>query len=233
MIFNLGPSGSRNIEFIANGTTYRYTGTEISNSYFKISPSGTNGWKMWIYASITIIFNYLATVDIWAIGKGGNGGASFHQTGGAYGGGGGGGGGQVVSVSGATMTVNFSYSVVVGSSGSSFGSIVTAGNGGNGSSPNGGASGGGSGYGSSGEWVNDHSWPPSSGGGGDGGEGVYAFGDSSFDGVRYGHGGGGGHHSGGRGASYAANGSGGAGAGGSSGSATAGIVGIVCLRSAV
>ena len=58
MIFNVGPSGSRSIEIIANGTSYRYIGTEISNEYFKISPYGDMGWKLWIYATVDIKFNY-------------------------------------------------------------------------------------------------------------------------------------------------------------------------------
>ena len=222
------------ITIVSGSTTYVYKGAAIDNSVVKIEPVGITGWKMWIRSSCTVTFDRLPTnVDIWGIGKGGSGGGSFYETGGAYGGGGGGGGGKVVSGTYSSASVSgTSYTVTIGDTGSYFGNLINATNGGNGGSPSGGSSGGRSGSGSTGEWVNDHSWPPSSGGGGDGDQGVYAFGDSSFDGVRYGHGGGGGHHSGGRGASYAANGSGGAGAGGSSGSATAGIVGIICLRSA-
>ena len=228
----------RNIPIIvvsSEGNSWTYKGATIDNSVVKITPNGT-GWKAWLKASCSVKFNYIPTnVSFWAIGKGGNGGARFSNSGGAYGGGGGGGGGQVVTQNNKTVSTSSAYTVIVNSNGSSFGSIISAGNGGNGGSPSGGASGGGSGSGSGGEWVNDHSWPsPTSGGGGDGGNGVYAFGDASFDGVIYGHGGGGGHHSGGRGYYSTTNGSGGAGSGGSSSGtgATEGIIGIICMRNA-
>lgn len=224
----------RNIPIIvvtSGSNTWTYKGATIDNSVVKITPNGT-GWKAWLRASCTVTFTYAPTnVSFWGIGKGGSGGARFSVTGGAYGGGGGGGGGQVVTATN-SISVGTAYTVTISSSGSYFGSIISAGNGENGGSPSGGASGGGSGNGSSGEWVNDHSYPPSSGGGGSGGEGVYAFSDSSFDGIRYGHGGGGGTHSGGSGASYSAPGSGGAGQGGASGYATGGINGIICMRNA-
>lgn len=215
----------------SGSSTWTYKGATIDNTTVKITPNGT-GWKAWLRASCTVTFSYIPTqVAFWGIGKGGNGGGRFSHQGGAYGGGGGGGGGQVKTAT-SSVTAGTAYTVTIGTSGSAFGSIISAGNGENGGSPNGGSSGGGSGNGSGGEWVNDHSWPPSSGGGGIGGAGVYAFGESSFDGVAYGHGGGGGEHSGGSGASYSAPGSGGAGQGGSSGVATNGITGIICMRNA-
>ena len=220
------------IVITSGSSSWTYKGASIDNSVVKIIPNGS-GWKAWLKSSCTVYFQYLNnTLGIWAIGKGGNGGAKFNNSGGAYGGGGGGGGGKVVSGSyQAASARGGTYSVTVNSTGSYFGSLISATNGGNGGSPSGGSTGGGSGDGSSGEWVNDHTWPnATSGGGGDGYNGVYAFSDSSFDGVIYGHGGGGGHHSGGPGASYSAPGSGGAGAGGSYGYATNGIVGIICMK---
>lgn len=227
----------RNIPIISvssGGSTWTYKGATIDNSVVKITPSGT-GWKAWLRASCSVTFTYIPTyVSFWAIGKGGNGSAAFYDTdsASAYGGGSGGGGGQVDTQN--NRYVSGSYWASVDSNGSSFGSIISVGNGENGSQQRGGSSGDGSGNGSSGEWVNDHSWPPSSGGGGSGGEGVYAFGDSSFDGVRYGHGGGGGASSSSTpGYHSTAPGSGGGGAGHSGNSGrTDGNIGIICMKNA-
>lgn len=207
-------------------------GNGMDNGYAKIS--GTNSWKMWVKASCTVTFLWIKTkVHFWGIGKGGDGSAAFYDTDSAspYGGGSGGGGGQVKTGSNVTVSVNSGYTVTIGSA-TSFGSIMSCNAGGNGGRMSGGSSGGNSGNGSSGEWVNDHSYPPSSGGGGSGGEGVYAFGDSSFDGVRYGHGGGGGAHSSstpGYHSTTAGSGGGGAGHSGNAGR-TNGNNGIFCLK---
>lgn len=227
----------RNIPIISvssGGSTWTYKGAEINNSVVRIAPNGT-GWKAWLKSSCSVTFTYIPTyVNFWAIGKGGNGAPAFYDTDNSspYGGGGGGGGGQVVTQN--NIYVSGSYWASVDSNGSSFGSIISAGNGQNGGQPNGGASGGGSGNGSSGGWVNDHSYPPSSGGGGDGGNGVYAFGDSSFDGVEYGHGGGGGAHSSstpGYHSTTPGSGGGGAAHSGNVGR-TDGNIGIICMKNA-
>ena len=235
MIFNVGPSGSKNIEFVVDGTTYKYIGEEISNSSFKITPNGTNGWKIWIYTSLTIRFFYLATVDICAVGKGGSGGGASpgYPT---ENGGGGGGGGQVTNKTSQTLSPGVSYSVTIDNSSSKFGDIVTAIKGYNASGRSGGSTGGGSGNGGSGAQSNDAAWPsPTYSGADSGGDGVYAFGDSTFDGVKYAHGGCGGETPGGgawRGTVYSWYGSGGAGGGTSYNYPTDGIAGIVMLRSA-
>ena len=234
----------RNIPIISitsGGSTWTYKGASIDNSVVKIIPNGT-GWKGWVRASCTVTFTYAPTnVSFWAIGKGGNGATAFSQQGGAYGGGGGGGGGQVVTQN--NRYVSGAYWASVDSNGSSFGSIISAGNGESGgdgtglydhNQSSGGTSGGGSGNGSSGEWVNDHSYPATSGGGGSGGNGVYAFGDSTFDGVVYGHGGGGGAHSSqtpGYHSTTPGSGGGGAGHTGNYGR-TDGNIGIICMRNA-
>ena len=222
------------IEVVINGVTTRYKGAAQSNSNIVISPVGLGGWKFWMYASGTVKFNRLpSNVDICIIGKGGNGGSRFSNQGGAYGGGGGAGGAAVNRYT-KSLSVGTVYNVTIDSSGSYFGNVASAGNGMNGGSPSGGASGGNSGSGDDGEWVNDHSWPyPTSGGGGDGGNGVYAFDNSaSFDGVLYAYGGGGGHHSGGSGITHNTRGSGGGGAGGSYGSAGTGLTGALIMRNA-
>ena len=236
MIFNLGPSGGRNIEIVAGGTSYRFTTDEISNSTFKVTPVGATGWKMWIYESCTVTFNFLnAPVDICAIGKGGSGGGASpgYPT---ENGGGGGGGGQVTNKLSQNLSTGVAYTVTINNSSSSFGSIAVANKGGNASGRSGGTSGGGSGNGGSGAQSNDAAWPyPTYSGAGSGGDGVYAFGDSSFDGVKYAHGGCGGETPGGgadRGTIYTWKGSGGAGGGTSYNYPTAGIDGIVLLRSA-
>lgn len=206
-------------------------GNGMDNGYAKIS--GTNSWKMWVKASCTVTFLWIKTkVHFWGIGKGGDGSSAFYDTDSAspYGGGSGGGGGQVQTVYNVTVS-NSGYTVTIGSA-TSFGGVMSCNAGGNGGRMSGGSSGGNSGNGSSGEWVNDHSYPPSSGGGGSGGEGVYAFGDSSFDGVRYGHGGGGGAHSSstpGYHSTTAGSGGGGAGHSGNAGR-TNGNNGIFCLK---
>lgn len=220
---------------VNNSTSYGY-GNNMDNSYAKITHSSRSAWKMWVKASCTVTFLWIKTkVHFWGIGKGGDGSSAFYDTDSAspYGGGSGGGGGQVQTVYNVTVSVNSGYTVTIGSA-TSFGGVMSCNGGGNGGQMSGGASGGNSGNGSSGEWVNDHSWPPSSGGGGDGGEGVYAFGDSSFDGVRYGHGGGGGAHSSstpGYHSTTAGSGGGGAGHSGNSGR-TNGNNGIFCLKNA-
>lgn len=233
MIFNVGPSGSRSIEIIANGTSYRYIGTEISNQYFKISPDGNMGWKLWIYATVDIKFNYLVNVDIFAVGKGGNGasaGGSYEY---GYYAGGGGSGGTVVTVRNASVNIAKAYSVVIGSEATTITDLgISAPRGGNGSGRNGGAGTGTNAHGGGGRYINDHTYPatnipPDSGGGG-----YYAFGDSSFDGIQYANGGGGGDRTPeSRGKVYSSRGSGGA--GGCSGvGPTSGIDGIVCMRNA-
>lgn len=229
MIFNIGPSGSRSIEIIANGTSYRYIGTEISNTYFKISPNGTDGWKLWIYKSVTIKFYYLLSVDIFAVGKGGNGagaGGSFDY---GYYAGGGGGGGSIVTVNNTSVNIASTYTVVIADEATTIAELgISASRGGSASGRSGGASTTASGGG--GRYINDHTYPATNIGPSSGGGGVYAFGDSSFDGVQYANGGGGGDRTPeSRGRVYTSNGSGGAG-GCSSVGPTAGIDGIVIMR---
>ena len=215
--------------------TYTYKGAELSKTGIKISPVGLTGWKFWMTSSGTVKFVYLpSAVDICIIGKGGGGGAGWGGNG-YYGGGGGGGGGAVNELLKKSLEQGVAYEVTIGSSGSTFSNIASAGNGESGGSPSAGRSGGNSGDGSTGQWVNDHSWPsPTSGGGGDGGTGVYAFGDSSFDGVRYAYGGGGGPHSTASGGTrHNTAGSGGGGGGGTSNvGRTDGLTGILMMRNA-
>ena len=232
MIFNIGPSGSRNIEITANGTTYRYIGTEISNSYFKISPNGTDGWKLWIYKSLSIKFKYLVKVDIFAVGKGGDGaGAGGNYEYGYYAGGGGG-GGSIVTSKKTSVTINTSYAVSIGNDATTIEALgISAAKGGNASGRSGGSSttaGGGGG-----RYINDHTWPsPTNIGPDSGGGGKYAFGESSFDGVQYANGGGGGDRTPEtRGVVYSSQGSGGAG-GCSNVGPTSGKDGIVIMRNA-
>ena len=217
--------------------TYNYNGAEIDETGIKISPIGITGWKFWMTTSGSVTFSYLPTnIDTCIIGKGGNGGGSWGSNG-YYGGGGGGGGGAVNRY---TLSLNagighpVTTAVTIDCTGSYFGTLASAGNGQNGGGPSGGNSGGGSADGNTGQWVNDHSYPPSSGGSSSAVAGVYAYGESDFDGVRYANGGGGGAHSGGGGGSYYTTpGSGGAGGGNPySGGRTLGITGILIMRNA-
>ena len=185
--------------------------TVRSNTSYNFTSSS---WKVYLLSSGTLSVTTSASADIYVVGGGGGGGASGLKTSGervgSYAGAGGGGGGAARS---ATTTLSGSYSVTIGSGGSgastprtsgssggttSFGSIASAG----------GGSGGTSGYettefqpGSGGAGGTSGSVAGASGGGGgtqssykggNGGYGSYAFGNSSFDGVRYGAGGGGG-----------------------------------------
>ena len=214
--------------------TYRYQGVEISQTGIKISPVGVSGWKFWMTASGTVTFNYLPTnIDICLVGPGGNGGSHWGSYEYGYGGGGGGGGGAVNRLLGQTLSVGVEYAVTIDATSSVFSDIVTSVKGEGGGS-GGGRSGGNSGNGSSGQWVNDHTYPPSSGGGGSGGGGVYAFTSDTtpadFDGVKYANGGGGGTHSGGGGTVYSSRGSGGAGGGSGNAGRTNGIDGILIMR---
>ena len=222
------------ISVTVGSETYNYKGAEISNSNVKISPVGLTGWKMWLYTSCTVRFNRLpSNVDICAIGAGGNGasyGGSYEY--GYYAGGGGGGGG-VVNSTGRTLTTGTDYAVVVGSGASTIASLgISAAKGGNASGRSGGSSGGNSGSGGGGRYINDHTYPATNIGPGNGGGGVYAFGDSGFDGVKYANGGGGGDRTPEeRGTVYSSCGSGGAGGCHGTGP-TGGINGIVLMRSA-
>lgn len=234
MLINLGSSGGMGIEITADGTTYRYNGTEISNAYFKISPDGTTGWKLWIYSSVSIKFNYRVNVDICAVGKGGSGagaGGSFEY--GYYAGGGGGAGGMVTSLNTA-VAIGTAYAVEITDSSTSIADLgISASRGGHASGRSGGSSGGGgTGSGGGGRYINDHTYPATNIPPSDGDAGKYAFNDSTFDGVRYGHGGCGGDRTPeSRGYVHPERGSGGA--GGCSGvGPTGGIDGIVCMRNA-
>ena len=233
MIFNVGPSGSKSVEIIADGTTYRYLDTEISNSYFKISPDGTTGWKLWIYASLEVKFNYLVNIDIFAVGKGGNGagaGGSYEY---GYYAGGGGAGGQVITRENVAVNIATAYSVVIGNDATTIEDLdISASRGGNASGRSGGSHVGTGADGGGGRYINDHTYPATNIGPDSGGGGFYAFGDRDFDGIQYANGGGGGDRTPeSRGRVYSSQGSGGAG-GCSSVGPTGGISGIVIMRNA-
>ena len=219
------------ISITANGTTYTYKGAEVSlDGYFKVSPVSTTGWKMWIYANVNVSFGRLPTkVDLCAVGKGTAGGSYYYSSPNDYAGAGGT-GGTITNSLAQTLSTGVSYSAVVGSGSTSFGSIVSA-------SAGGGATGGGGAVTVDTGWSsathNQYSYSSY----GYGASGQYAFGDSTFDGTEYGHGGCGGdtnYGTGARGSTtgvYANCGAGGAGGGQSNNSPTSGNAGILLLRS--
>ena len=217
-----------------NNASYTYKGATINDSNVTVYQSG-NGFKMWIRKSGTVKFTYLnGAVNICAIGRGGAGGRYTHPSNNTDQGGGGGGGGGVVSTN-TSLTLNSNYTVTIGDS-SSFGSLAVAGRGGSASGITGGSSGGNSGDGASGAQAVDTGWNGISyRGPGDGGNGVYAFGNSSFDGVVYAHGGAGGDVGYGTGKMgsttgvYANPGAGGAGGGSGNNNPTSGNYGLVML----
>ena len=208
------------ISIVVGSTTYSYQGAAVDNSDVKVSPVGITGWKLWMKNSGTITFNRLPTnVDICAVGKG-TGGGYYRYVNKEDLGCGGGTGGKIENVTGVSLTTGTAYSVTVSSSGTSFGSIISVGQGG-------GAVGG---NGASMYWS--YSGP------GGGNSGKYAFDDQNFDGVEYGHGGAGGDVNAGSGARgsttgvYANPGAGGAGGGQSNNNPTGGNVGILIMRNA-
>ena len=211
------------ITVVIGDDTYNYKGVEITNTNLTISPVGLTGWKLWMKASGTVTFNVLpSNVDVCAVGKGTPGGSyRYEQSDHSDRCGGGGTGGMIVNQSNQTLTVGQTYAVTIDGNGTSFGDIASAGFGG-------GSSGGGGGFYSP---TAGYSFP------GSGRDGKYAFEDSSFDGVEYGHGGEGGfvnYHGGGHGSTtgvYANPGAGGAGGGQSQGP-TSGKNGIFIMRSA-
>ena len=222
------------IEFTFGDDTYTYKGAEIDiSNKVKASPltDVNSGWKMWLKTSASVKFKYLKTnVDMFAVGKGTGGGYYRYISPNDYAGGGGA-GGQIVTKLNQVITVNTDYSFTVDSSGSSFSSIISAGVGG-GASGGGGAATVDTGWSSPTHPQYSYSSP------GDGGNGQYAFGDTSFDGTQYGHGGQGGdtnYAGGSRGSTsgvYANPGAGGAGGGQSNNNPTGGLNGILILRNA-
>jgi len=219
------------IEFTVGDDTYTYKGAEIDISgKIKISPSG-DGWKAWIKTSGTIKFTYLKTnVDLFAVGKGTGGGYYRYISPNDYAGGGGS-GGQIVTKTGESITLDTAYSITVDSTGSSFGSIISAGVGG-------GASGGGGAATIDTGWSSATHPQYSYSSYGYGAAGAYAFGSTAFDNTEYGHGGCGGdtnYSSGSRGRTdgvYANPGAGGAGGGQGNNSPTGGNIGIILMRNA-
>ena len=217
------------ITFRVDGTTYHFKGSTIDVAgKLKMMQDGDN-WKMWIYTNATISFGILqSNVDIFAVGKG-TGGGYYHYTSPNDYAGGGGTGGEIKVVSDSTLVANQSYAVTVGSSGSSFGDIVTVGVGG-------GAAGGSGGVTVDTGWSSETHPQYSYSSPGSGGRGQFAFTDESFDGVEYGHGGEGGttnYSNGARGRTtgvYANPGAGGAGGGQSNNNPTDGKIGIIILR---
>ena len=220
------------IEFTFGDDTYTYKGAEINiSNKVKVSPLSdvNSGWKMWLRDSGTVKFKYLKTnVDLFAVGKGTGGGYYRYVSPNDYAGGGGA-GGQIDTKLNQSIAVNTDYSFIIGSSGSSFSSIISAGVGG-------GAPGGGGAATIDTGWSSpthpQYSYSPP----GDGGNGQYAFGDSTFDGTVYGHGGQGGntnYSDGKRGSTsgdYANPGAGGAGGGQGNNNPTGGNIGILIMR---
>ena len=185
MIFNIGVSAPRFPIFSAtiNGTEYNFTGSNIDNNDIAVKQED-NFIKIWLKKSGSIKFDLLLkNIDVCVVGKGASGGnatTSRDSRGrGIFYAGGGGKGGQVNSAFGKTMLQNTPYSFNVGSVNNIavLGKTISASTG---TGANGGAGG----------FHSDHTgaWTVP----GNGTNGSFAFNDSSFDGIRYGSGGGGG-----------------------------------------
>ena len=175
--------------FIVGNATYQYTGADLTVAdKFKITNNGTKGWKMWIYDSLTFVFNILTVpVEICAIGHGGNADSGDYEN---YPGHAtawsGGNGGEMLSMkttdsgfvrlqSGdkVSVTIGDSTSVIVQRGNTNIKTLTPT--------TGGGAE---SGWGAE---MNDGDVTREASGGSNG---SYAFGDSTFDGVRYAPGGG-------------------------------------------
>ena len=187
MIIDLGAGAPVQpiIQFTVGGTEYKYTGQEINiANKFHIVSDGLTGWKLWVYDSLSFQFSFINTpVDVCAIGHGAKGANAYiisdedRMWGGS-----GGNGGQILNlkeqsfITGDTLSVTIGDSTTVTKNGTSFASPTNGG----------GASGGAGGY------VGPNSSPVI--GAEDGSDGSYAFDppDSTFDGIKYAPGGGGG-----------------------------------------
>lgn len=264
MIFNVGVSAPIRpvMSFNIDGTTYYYNGTSDLNiaGKIKIQNSGTRYWKMWIYDTATVDVGFLRDFDICLIGHGGKGGNGRNGGQRDSAGGGGGGGGAIVTQLNYTGLTSGIYTFNIGDSTSIVNSnsqtILSAATGSNGTNGyntgnpdnpyvcqggNGGATGGST---SGGQRGGGQVYYPgtdsynsrygTNGSGLDYNVGVLAFGDVSFDGIKYAQGGGGGLYwwaGGAHGSTANTAGSGGGGGGHYSTGGSDGQKGIILLRS--
>ena len=211
MIFNVcsGQAARPIFEITVDGVTYTFDGqTAITTDSFLIETKGTYDWRMKIMQSKTVTismlaFNMTRPIDIALVGRGGDGG-----NGSVFGGdkwqdwtacgGGGGGGGEVKNITEQQFAAGSTYTLCT--SGSTYikendENKWTCNNGARGGNANangwhrgaGGANGSNTGKGGTGAL---HYYSGS--GGGNGADGYYVFGDSTFDGIQYGPCGGGG-----------------------------------------
>lgn len=197
--------------------TYSYNGSA------SLVNEGNNNWYIKFTTGGTFKFTDLGNaangIQVFLIGGGGNGGGS------AYTGGGGGAGGNY-NLQSCSVSANTNYSITIGGSGgttSGFGFSASAGGNGSTGTSEGNASGGTSNTGAGGIGGWGGSYPYGQQSGGNGGAGVYAFGDSKYGQYGGGGGGGGGIYNGPpAGGGTGGAGGGGAGRGSSNGAGTAG-----------
>lgn len=175
------------ITFTIDGTEYVYDGSDLDiTGKLLFQNTGTRGWKMYVYDSFSMEFGFIGTtIDLCAVGHGGRGGA-YDAGSGAYHyeyGGDGGNGGQVLNLLAQRYNPGDVFNFTVGDSTKVLlnGAELLA------PTTGGGASGGR-------EQIAYYNPEQSEivQNGSNGSNGSYAFGDSTFDGIRYAPGGGGG-----------------------------------------
>lgn len=183
MLFNICVTAPKRpiIKFTIDGQEYQYDGNNLTiEGKLKMVNDGEKGWKMWIYDSLSFVFNFInTTVDFCAVGHGGNGGRGYFGED-EYGGNGGR-GGEVKNLLSQKLLVGDTISTIVGddTSVSKNGAVIL-------SPAN--AAGAAGGSGTSVTWGQEAhiTW------GTNGSNGSWAFNDETFDGIRYAPGGGGG-----------------------------------------
>jgi len=185
MIIDLGAGAPVQpiIQFTVGGTEYKYTGQEINvANKFHIVSDGLTGWKLWAYDNLSFQFTYIGTsVDVCAIGHGAKGNnAWIRYDDDMYDAGGGGRGGQVLNLLNQSFAVGDTIEITIGDS-----TTVTKNGTAFASPTNGGGASGGAGAAEGPDSAYRRGSSP-------GADGSYAFSDSTFDGIKYAPGGGGG-----------------------------------------
>lgn len=187
MIIDLGAGAPVQpiIQFTVGGTEYKYTGQEINvANKFRIVSDGLTGWKLWVYDNLSFQFSFINTpVDVCAIGhgaKGNNPWIRYDED--KYDAGSGGNGGQILNLLNQSFAIGDTIGITIGDS-----TTVTKNGTAFASPTNGGGASGGAGAAEGPDSAYRRGSAP-------GTNGSYAFDstDSSFDGIKYAPGGGGG-----------------------------------------
>ncbi len=228
------------VTFVIGGETYVYNGGSLDvDGVIKAVSDGVNSWKLWLYTTGTFEFSSLHTnIDLCLIGRGGNGGG--YKGNNPEIGGGGGSGGEIKNVSDYTFDVGDAYSATIDRTVTSISkngaSVLSAANGNDGANGSAGGAGGapvgGSGKGGDGSYHLSQTSGERYIAGDKGDDGDFAFGDPTFDGIRYSPGGGGGGVVWDGFTTFLNGATDGAAGGGGAGNVGTGNIGIIIMRNA-